>query len=110
MKVSLIIPVYNERPTLVTVIQGVLAAPLPAGCVREVIVVDDGSTDGSGPLLDRQIGRGLVVTHHSVNVGKGAAIRDGVAIAAMSSWCRTAISNTTPPTPRRSRPGRSAAA
>ena len=78
MKVSIIIPVYNERPTLARVIQRVVAAPLPPGCHREVIVVDDGSTDGTGQLLDRELGVGLVVAHQSVNVGKGAAIRAGI--------------------------------
>lgn len=79
MKISIIIPVYNERPTLARVIQRVVAAPLPPGCDREVIVVDDGSTDGTGPLLDRLIGSGIAVAHHSVvNVGKGAAVRAGI--------------------------------
>lgn len=79
MKVSIIIPVYNERPTLARVIERVAAAPLPAGCDREVIVVDDGSTDGSGPLLDRLFSGGGAIVHHSVvNVGKGAALRAGI--------------------------------
>ena len=82
MRVSIIIPVYNERPTLAEVIRRVVAAPLPPGCGREVIVVDDGSTDGTGPLLDRLIKGGAVVAHHSVvNVGKGAALRAGIARA-----------------------------
>ncbi|OFW29417.1 MAG: hypothetical protein A3H97_17220 [Acidobacteria bacterium RIFCSPLOWO2_02_FULL_65_29] len=82
MKVSIVIPVYNERPTLAEVIRRVVAAPLPPGCEREVIVVDDGSTDGTGPLLDRLLVGGIVVAHHSVvNVGKGAALRAGIARA-----------------------------
>ncbi len=47
MKISIVIPVYNEFPTLPLVLQRVLDAPLPSGCQREVIVVDDGSTDGT---------------------------------------------------------------
>lgn len=82
MKVSIIIPVYNERPTLAAVVERVVTARLPTGCEREVIVVDDGSTDGTGPLLDRLAAGGLLAIHHSVtNVGKGAALRAGIARA-----------------------------
>jgi dolichol-phosphate mannosyltransferase len=81
VKISIVIPVYNERPTLARVIERVLAAPLPAGCDREVIVVDDGSTDGTGPLLDRQARADPLVVHHTEHVGKGAALRAGIAKA-----------------------------
>ena len=87
MKVSIIIPVYNEFPTLERVLDRVVAAPLPEGCDREVIVVDDGSTDGTGAVLDDYARRGLggspsVLVHHSsVNAGKGAALRVGIAHA-----------------------------
>jgi glycosyltransferase involved in cell wall biosynthesis len=87
MKVSIIIPVYNEFPTLVRVLDRVLTAPLPDGCDREVIVVDDGSTDGTATVLDEYARRclsgspSLLVHHSSVNVGKGAALRVGIARA-----------------------------
>ncbi len=87
VRVSIVIPVYNEFPTLVRVLDRVLAAPLPGGCDREVIVVDDGSTDGTGAVLDEYARRGLqsssaVLVHHSSkNVGKGAALRVGIARA-----------------------------
>lgn len=82
MKISIIIPVYNERPILGEVVRRVVAAPLPPRCQREVIVVDDGSTDGSGLLLDREFGGGDIVVHHSAtNVGKGSAVRAGIARA-----------------------------
>ena len=81
MIVSIVIPVYNERPTLPQVIQRVVAAPLPPGCGREVIVVDDGSTDGTGLLLDRLPGGDVVVAHSVVHIGKGAAVRAGIARA-----------------------------
>ena len=81
MKISIVIPVYNERPTLAHVIQRVVAAPLPAGCAREVIVVDDGSTDGTGALLDSQVAAPVIVHHSVVHIGKGAALRAGIAKA-----------------------------
>jgi glycosyltransferase involved in cell wall biosynthesis len=82
VKVSIIIPVYNERPILADVVRRVVGAALPPGCQREVIVVDDGSTDGSGALLDREFGGGEIVVHHSAtHVGKGSAVRAGIARA-----------------------------
>ena len=82
MKVSILIPVYNEFLTLPLVMERVLAAPLPAGWEKEIIVIDDGSTDGTTDLLKRNFDSPLVVVHHSpVNFGKGAALRVGIARA-----------------------------
>jgi dolichol-phosphate mannosyltransferase len=73
VRVSILIPVYNEFPTLGQVLERVLRAELPAGCEKEIVVVDDGSTDGTPALL------GLVVVRHAgVNRGKGAALRSGL--------------------------------
>lgn len=80
MIVSVIIPVYNEFRTLPQVLDRVLAARLPEGCIKEVIVVDDGSTDGTSALLKQY--QGLTVCHQSaLNSGKGTAIRIGLEIA-----------------------------
>src|SRR5262252_2260613 len=83
VKVSIVIPVYNEKPTLAEVLRRVVEAPLPEGCDREVIVVDDGSTDGTSATLEEcRLKYRSIVTHHStVNEGKGAALRAGIARA-----------------------------
>jgi dolichol-phosphate mannosyltransferase len=82
MKISIIVPVYNEFRTLGDVLDRVRRAPLPAGCEKEIIVVDDGSTDGTARFLQNQPQTGIVVVHHSpANYGKGAAIRIGITLA-----------------------------
>jgi len=79
MIVSIVIPVYNEALLLPMVLQRVTAAPLPEGCQKEIIVVNDGSTDTTGEVLERYRESHLLVVHHSpVNFGKGAAIRLGL--------------------------------
>jgi glycosyltransferase involved in cell wall biosynthesis len=70
---SVVMPVYNERTTIDEIVRRVLAVPLRI----ELIVVDDGSQDGSGELLDslqRELGFKLL---HQKNAGKGAALRRG---------------------------------
>jgi dolichol-phosphate mannosyltransferase len=82
MRVSIIIPVYNEFRSLPAVIRRVVDAPLPDGCEKEIIVVDDGSTDGTTDLAHRYDDGSAIRVHHSViNLGKGAAIRVGLAKA-----------------------------
>jgi dolichol-phosphate mannosyltransferase len=79
MKISIIIPVYNEVNVLPMVLDRVRKAELPAGCEREIIIVDDGSTDGTSELVESYAGTPLVFVHHSVeNFGKGAALRIGI--------------------------------
>ncbi len=80
MKISIVIPVYNEFNSLPQVLQRVMDAPIPAGCEKEIIVVDDGSTDGTRELIDQYQDSKLIMIHHSVvNSGKGSAIRIGLA-------------------------------
>ncbi len=76
---SVVIPAYNEAATIEAVLQRLAEVPLKL----EVIAVNDASTDGTGALLDRLAAAGLAhkVIHHSVNRGKGAAYRSGVAAA-----------------------------
>jgi len=75
MKLSIIIPVYNEVETILEVIRRVQDAPLE----KEIIVVDDGSTDGTGEVLQTAQGEGIIVLSHKVNQGKGASIRTAMA-------------------------------
>jgi len=75
--VSILVPVYNERAYLRRLVSRILAAPLPPGLGREVLMVDDASTDGSGAVLTQLAAEhpGLVrVLHQPGNQGKGAAI------------------------------------
>ena len=82
MKVSILLPVYNEFLTLPLVLQRVLDARLPDGCEKEVVIVDDGSTDGTTETLYKYAGSSTILVHHSVvNFGKGAALRIGIAKA-----------------------------
>ena len=82
MKVSVIIPVYNESRTLQQVLERVLHAPLPRVCSKEIIVVDDGSTDGTTQMIGEGVRAGIVVGHYSPsNSGKGCAIRIGIEMA-----------------------------
>ena len=76
MKLSIIIPCYNEKTTIREIVQAVRAAPVAE---KEIIIVDDCSTDGTReilrseivPLVDR-------VIFHETNAGKGAAFRTGL--------------------------------
>ncbi len=77
MKLSVVMPVYNERPTLRQVIAEVLQTPYDT----ELICVDDGSSDGSAELLtelQREYPQQLRIFQQSVNAGKGAALRLGI--------------------------------
>jgi len=69
---SILIPVYNEKATVLELLRRVEAVALPVA--KEIVVVDDGSTDGTRELLKGLGGRAKVVLHE-VNRGKGAALR-----------------------------------
>jgi glycosyltransferase involved in cell wall biosynthesis len=79
MRLSIVIPCYNEAKTIRAVVDRVRAAPVAD---KEIIVVDDGSRDGSRDLLRTQIAP-LVdkILYHETNRGKGAALRTGFAAA-----------------------------
>jgi glycosyltransferase involved in cell wall biosynthesis len=78
MRLSIIIPVFNERETLREILQQVRAVEL-AGIEKEILAVDDGSTDGSREILAEEAETtDLRVFYHSANRGKGAAVRTAI--------------------------------
>ena len=79
MKVSIVIPCYNEKGTIEKIVERVRNAPLNS---KEIIVVDDGSQDGTQILLQEKVSQMVErVIYHPVNQGKGAALRSGFAAA-----------------------------
>ena len=84
MLLSVIIPVYNERYVVGELVRRVLAEPPPDGLGRELVVIDDGSTDGTAGVLQRleREHPGVVrLLRHERRHGKGAALRTGVTAA-----------------------------
>ena len=79
--VSVIVPVYNERATVAEALRRIRRAPLPTSLQTEVVVVDDGSTDGSGKILGALEDSTVRVVTHPRNRGKGAAVRSGLQVA-----------------------------
>lgn len=79
LRLSVIIPVYNEAPTVAQLVARVRAVPMDV----EVVAVDDASSDGSGEILKRLREEGAldILIGQPVNRGKGAAIRAGIAAA-----------------------------
>ena len=76
MKLSVIIPYYNEKNTIRSVVNAVKNSPYPH---KEIIIVDDCSTDGTRDILKTEIEPNVdKVIYHSKNQGKGAAIRTGI--------------------------------
>jgi glycosyltransferase involved in cell wall biosynthesis len=78
MKLSIIIPCFNECETIVSLLEAVRNAPIAN---KEVVLVDDGSTDGTRELLMMLKSDDLRIILHDKNKGKGAALRTGFSVA-----------------------------
>jgi glycosyltransferase involved in cell wall biosynthesis len=79
MRLSVIIAAYNEERTIRAIVERIRAVPLDI----EIVAVNDCSRDGTATVLEQLRAEGMmdIVEHHSVNRGKGAAIRTGIAKA-----------------------------
>jgi glycosyltransferase involved in cell wall biosynthesis len=80
---SILIPCFNEARTIEAIVSRVWASPVDL--LKDVVIVDDGSTDGSRVIIDRLAGenadtpgRSMTVVHHQRNLGKGAAVRSAL--------------------------------
>lgn len=80
MKLSVVIPVYNEKNTIAKILQAVAGVNLP-GMEKEIIVVDDGSTDGTREVLQNYTEPAYRIHLQEQNQGKGAALRKGFSLA-----------------------------
>lgn len=86
---SILVPLYNEEEFVGELLRRVICAPLPAGLDREIVVVDDASTDASVRIVEAMAERNpnlIRLLHHERNQGKGAAIRTALG-AARGEFC-----------------------
>jgi len=74
MKLSIIIPVFNEEKTIAKLLEKVIAVKIP-GVTKEIIVIDDCSTDETVKNISK---KGIIFLKHDVNQGKGAAVKTGI--------------------------------
>jgi dolichol-phosphate mannosyltransferase len=77
MKLSVIMPVFNEVRTVAQVVERVQAVPIE----QEIVLVNDASSDGTREAVERLASPCVRVVHHSINRGKGAGIRTGLELA-----------------------------
>jgi len=92
-KLSILVPAYNEARTITALLDKVVEAPMLFSVTKEVVIVNDGSKDDTGKILDGYLERHkqrtdeaalnteVVVHHKTINQGKGAAIHTGISLA-----------------------------
>jgi glycosyltransferase involved in cell wall biosynthesis len=78
MRLSIIVPVFNEVQTITAIVERVRAVPVD----QEIVLVNDASSDGTAEIVRKLAAPQTRVIHHSINRGKGAAIRTGIEAAA----------------------------
>lgn len=78
MKLSIIIPVYNEEKTVAEILRRVSSVKLPKRLEKEIIVIDDGSSDKTADVLSNVEIKNVKIIKHLKNQGKGAAVRTGL--------------------------------
>lgn len=77
-KLSIIIPTFNEEKTISHIISRAYYQKLPKGFKKEIIVIDDGSSDQTLKEINKWVKKGVIILKHLSNRGKGAAIRTGL--------------------------------
>jgi glycosyltransferase involved in cell wall biosynthesis len=77
MKLSVLMPAYNEVDTLAEIVERVLALPI----YKEIVIINDGSTDGTAEVANKLASFQVIVVHQAKRQGKGAAIRKGLEFA-----------------------------
>lgn len=81
MKLSILIPVYNEEKTIIKILDKITAISIP-NTEKEIVIIDDGSTDKTIEEIERFKNKGNInLLKHKINRGKGAAIRSGLVVA-----------------------------
>ncbi|MBU0468036.1 MAG: glycosyltransferase family 2 protein, partial [Candidatus Omnitrophica bacterium] len=78
MKLSIIIPAYNEENTIETVVNAVKAVSLPKNMEKEIIIVNDGSSDKTAQILAQYANDPIIKIYHQENMGKTAALNEGI--------------------------------
>lgn len=76
-EVTFIVPVFNEKNNVVALLDRLLSLPLS----KEIVVVDDGSKDGTRALLEGYVAEGMGLWFHNKNLGKGAAVQTGLSVS-----------------------------
>lgn len=84
-KLSIVIPAYNEASTIYKILDKIAAVDLPNNLSKEIVIVDDCSTDETSPSIEKYIeknsGLNIILHKHAVNKGKGAALHTAIGIA-----------------------------